>query len=76
MFQRLGCTVATAQAIVNDQGIHSLVELKALKDADVETLCKVICRPGGARSSTRMRLLKDNLPRLQTLAIKSPFVQR
>jgi hypothetical protein len=24
------------------------VELKALKDADVETLCKVICCPGGA----------------------------
>jgi hypothetical protein len=48
MFQRLGCTVAAAQAIVNDQGIDSLAELMALKEVDVETLCKVIHRPGGA----------------------------
>lgn len=45
--QRLGCTLAAAQAIVNDQGIDSLVELKVLKDNDVATLCKVIRRPGG-----------------------------
>jgi hypothetical protein len=75
MFQRLGCTIAAAQAIVNDQGIDSLAELKALKDSDDATLCKVIRCPGGARSSTPMRPHKDNLLRLQTLAIKSPFVQ-
>jgi ribosomal protein S13 len=45
--QRLGCTAEAAQAIVNDQGIDSLVELKSMKDDDVTTLCKVIRRPGG-----------------------------
>jgi hypothetical protein len=48
IFQQLGCMVAAAQAIVNDQGINSLAELKALKALDVKTLCKEIHRPGNA----------------------------
>lgn len=44
---RLGCSAEAAQAIVNEQGIDSLTELKALKDEDVVALCRVIRRPGG-----------------------------
>jgi hypothetical protein len=45
--QRLGCSQGAAQAIVNEQGIDSIDELKALKDEDVVALCKVVRRPGG-----------------------------
>lgn len=40
--QRLGCSQGAAQAIVNEQGIDSIDELKALKDEDVVALCKVV----------------------------------
>ena len=47
MFERLGFTTAAANAIIRDQGIDSLHEVRLLKSSDVETLCKTIRRPGG-----------------------------
>ena len=47
MFTRLGFTQAAAQAIVMEQGFDTLDEVKLLKDDEVESLCKVIRRPGG-----------------------------
>ena len=46
-FIRLGCSQQAAQAIVDDQGIDSIDELKILTDEEVENLCKVVRRPGG-----------------------------
>ena len=50
-FQRLGCTVAVATAIVEEQEINSVEELRFLMDADVETLCRNIKRPGGVAAA-------------------------
>lgn len=47
MFTRLGFSQAAAQAIVDDQGLDTLAEVKLLTDDEVESLCKVIRRPGG-----------------------------
>lgn len=45
--ERLGASQDAARAIVNDQGIASLDELKVLQDDDVSVLCKTVRRPGG-----------------------------
>ena len=45
MFERLGFTTATANAIIRNQGIDSLEEVCLLKPFDVETLCKTIHHP-------------------------------
>ena len=45
-FQRLGCTVAAATAIVDEQEINGIEELRFLMDADIETICRNIKRPG------------------------------
>ena len=50
-FQRLGCTVAAATAIVDEQEINSIEELRFLMDTDVETLCQNIKRPGGVAAA-------------------------
>ena len=47
MFERLGFTTAAANAIIRDQGIDSLEEVRLLESSDIETLCKTIRRPGG-----------------------------
>jgi ribosomal protein S13 len=47
MFTRIGFTAATAQAIVEDQGLDNLAEVKLLTDDEIESLCKVLRRPGG-----------------------------
>jgi ribosomal protein S13 len=44
---RIGFTVAGSQAIVNEQDISSLAEVQLLRDDEVESLCKVLRRPGG-----------------------------
>ena len=44
---RIGFTVAGAQAIVDEQDISSLAEVQLLTDDEVESLCKVLRRPGG-----------------------------
>jgi len=44
---RLGFTTQAATAIMADQGINSLEELRILDDKEVESLCKVIRKPGG-----------------------------
>jgi hypothetical protein len=44
---RLGLVGAAATFITEDQAIDNLDELRLLKDDEIETLCKVICRPGG-----------------------------
>ena len=46
-YVRLGFTNAAAHAITDDQQIDTVTELGLLTDDDVETLCKVIRRPGG-----------------------------
>ena len=47
VFECLGFTAATANAIIQDQGIDSLEEVCLLKPSNVETLCKAIHHPGG-----------------------------
>ena len=48
VFQDPGCSVHTAKAMVEDEGIDTLDDLCFLKDGDVETLCKNVKHPGGA----------------------------
>jgi ribosomal protein S13 len=43
----IGFTEAAAQALVEEQGIDSLEEVKLLTDDEIESLCRVIRRPGG-----------------------------
>ena len=50
-FIRLGCSQQAAQAVVDDQGIDSINELKILTDEEVENLCKAARRPGGQAAS-------------------------
>jgi hypothetical protein len=44
---RIGFSEAAAQALVEEQGMNELEEIKLLSDDEVESLCKVIRRPGG-----------------------------
>ncbi|KAI2493825.1 hypothetical protein MHU86_20706 [Fragilaria crotonensis] len=44
---RIGFTEMAAQALVDEQGMDSLEEIKLLTDDEIESLCKVIRRPGG-----------------------------
>lgn len=46
-FVRLGMSDAAAAAIVDEQGINSILELQLLTDTEIENLCKVVRRPGG-----------------------------
>ena len=46
-YQRLGFTAAAATLITDVQGIDELPELRILTDTEVESLCKVLRRPGG-----------------------------
>ena len=45
---RLGFSAKGAGFITDDQGLDTLDELKVLTNDDVENLCKVVRRPGGA----------------------------
>ena len=47
LFTRIGFTLAAAQAIVDEQNLDSLAEVKLLTDDEIESLCKVLHRPGG-----------------------------
>ena len=47
MFERLGFMTIASNAIIQDQGIDSLEEVRLLESSDVETLCKTIRHPGG-----------------------------
>jgi len=47
MLHRLGFSQAAAQVIVDEQGLDSLAEIQLLTDDEVESLCRVIRRPGG-----------------------------
>ncbi|KAI2510107.1 hypothetical protein MHU86_4274 [Fragilaria crotonensis] len=44
---RIGFSEQAAQAIVEEQGIDTLEEVLLLSDEEIESLCKVIRRPGG-----------------------------
>ena len=44
---RIGFSDPAAQALVDEQGMDTLDEIKLLTDDEVESLCKVIRRPGG-----------------------------
>jgi hypothetical protein len=44
---RIGFSEAAAQALVEEQGMSELEEIRPLSDDEVESLCKVIRRPGG-----------------------------
>ncbi|KAI2507366.1 hypothetical protein MHU86_7086 [Fragilaria crotonensis] len=44
---RLGFTEAAAQALVDEQGMDSLEEIRLLTDDEIASLCAVIRRPGG-----------------------------
>ena len=46
-FVRLGFSQAGAVAMVDEQGIDSLDELKWLDDDAIETVCSVVRKPGG-----------------------------
>jgi hypothetical protein len=46
---RIGFSEQAAQALgVEEQGIATLDEIRLLSDEEIESLCKVIRRPGGA----------------------------
>ena len=49
--QRLGFSSQAATDIMGDQGIDSLEELRVLDDKEVESLCKVVRKPGGPTST-------------------------
>ena len=44
---RIGFSEAAARAIVEDQGIDSLEEIRLMTDDKIESLCKIVRRPGG-----------------------------
>ena len=44
---RMGCSNQAANAIVDDQSINRLHELRYLTNTDIETLCKNVKRLGG-----------------------------
>ncbi|KAI2493979.1 hypothetical protein MHU86_20553 [Fragilaria crotonensis] len=44
---RIGFTEAAAQALVEEQGLDTLEEIRLLSDDEIESLIKVIRRPGG-----------------------------
>ena len=46
-YVRLGFSNAAAHSITDDQQIDTVIELGLLQDDDIETLCKVVRRPGG-----------------------------
>jgi hypothetical protein len=47
MLQRMGLSATASVAITEEQGLDSLNEIKLLTDDEVESLCKVVRRPGG-----------------------------
>jgi hypothetical protein len=47
MLNRIGFTIAASQVIVDEQGLDSLDEIRLLTDDEIDSLCKVIRRPGG-----------------------------
>ena len=47
MLQRIGFSAAASQVLVNEQGMDTLAEIQLLSDDEVESLCRVIRRPGG-----------------------------
>jgi len=47
MLQRIGLSAAASQVIVDEQGLDSLNEIRLLTDDEIESLCKVVRRPGG-----------------------------
>ena len=48
VYTRCGFSKAATAAIVNKQGIDTLEEIRFLKDSEIDSLCKVVRRPGGA----------------------------
>ena len=48
MLQRIGLSAAASQVIVDEQGLDSLNEIRLLTDDEIESLCKVVRRPGGS----------------------------
>ena len=44
---RLGFSAQAATDIIGEQGIDTLEELRVLDDKEVESLCKVVRKPGG-----------------------------
>lgn len=51
MFERMGFTNTAAILLTDEQGIDTLLEVRNLKDANIENLCKVLRRPGGQNTS-------------------------
>ena len=48
---RLGFSAASCTFITDSQGLDSLDELKLLTDSEIESLCKVVRRPGGTMAN-------------------------
>ena len=47
LFQRVAFTADASTALVDEQGLNSLGELRMLTDDDCNNICKIIKRPGG-----------------------------
>ena len=47
MYLRLGFSAAAGTLLTDAQGMDTLVELRILKDEEVDSLCKLLRRPGG-----------------------------
>jgi hypothetical protein len=61
LFQHMGYSQVAATAIVDEQGINSLDELRILKDKEITNLCKVICHPCGQIANPNL-LQQGNIP--------------
>ena len=47
MYDLLGFSPQASEILYTDQGTDELVELSIMPDVEVESLCKLVCMPGG-----------------------------
>ena len=47
IYQRLGFTVEASNLLSRAQGMNGIDDLSLLTDTEVDTLCKLVCLPGG-----------------------------
>jgi hypothetical protein len=86
--QRMGLSLETATEVtnINGQNLSVLEDFLQLEDIDVETLCGVICRPGGANTAGNQNqgmqvsaMAESNLKRMtyqirHTIRVSRPVV--
>ena len=68
--QGVGCSAAVVAAIVNQQGFQHLDDFVDMDDDDVEALCKVIRRPGGALAAQNITFWAETNLKLATFYLR------